>query len=264
MSGLELSTHAIPPTVNGTNGLHAVPGDVREWLSFDDPVEERTWMFDVTFLTSRYTCIYGRGCQGVLTEAAPELEEGCCSYGAHFTDDEDRRRVEAAASRLTARQWQHRAKARRHGLIAKDKNGAVRTRLVAGACIFLNRPGFPGGAGCALHRAALDAGERPMDLKPEVCWQVPLRRIDLTDDLGHVTSTLREWKRRDWDEGGAEFHWWCTEAREAFVGADPVYVSLRDEIVGMIGQEVYDRLAAELANRSAGTPVAPPTVRRRV
>ena len=36
-----------------------------------------------------------------------------------------------------------------------------------------------------------------MALKPEICWQLPLRRLDSTDELGHVTTTLREWKRRN-------------------------------------------------------------------
>ena len=105
------------------------------------------------------------------------------------------------------------------------------TRLVDDACIFLNRPGFAGGAGCALHIAALEAGERPLDWKPNVCWQVPIRLEHSTDENGHVTSRLREWKRRDWGEGGDDFHWWCTESPEAFVGDQPVYRSARDEIV---------------------------------
>ena len=86
------------------------------------------------------------------------------------------------------------------------------TRLVDDACIFLNRPGSPQGAGCALHVAALEAGERPLDWKPNVCWQLPLRLEHSTDENGHVTSRLRDWKRRDWGDGGHEFHWWCTEA----------------------------------------------------
>ena len=57
------------------------PVDRHEWLSFEDPEEDRTWLFDVTFLLSRWTCIFGRGCQGVLTEAAPELVQGCCISG---------------------------------------------------------------------------------------------------------------------------------------------------------------------------------------
>ena len=50
-----------------------------------------------------WTCIFGDGCQGVLTGPAPELVQGCCSYGAHFTDKADRRRVERLAKKLTRR-----------------------------------------------------------------------------------------------------------------------------------------------------------------
>ncbi len=67
------------------------PADAHEWVSFEDPSEERTWLIDVTFLSSSWQCIYGCGCQGVLTAPAPEQMEGCCSYGAHFTDEADAR-----------------------------------------------------------------------------------------------------------------------------------------------------------------------------
>jgi len=133
--------------------------------------------------------------------------------------------------------------------------------MVGDACIFLNRPGFPGGAGCALHRAALDAGERPLDWKPDVCWQVPLRLQEQTDEHGHVTSILREWKRRDWGPGGQEFHWWCTDAPDAFVGHEPVYVTLRDEIVELIGEGVYAQLVGELQRRRPRTPLPHPALR---
>ena len=76
------------------------PEDLHEYVSFDDPDEDRTWVFDLTFLTSNWTCIYGRGCPGVLSAPAPELEEGCCSYGAHFTSKADRARVEAKVERF--------------------------------------------------------------------------------------------------------------------------------------------------------------------
>ena len=62
------------------------PADAHEWVSFEDPAEEREWRFDVTFLLSHWGCLYGCGCQGVLTAPAPEMAQGCCSYGAHFTD----------------------------------------------------------------------------------------------------------------------------------------------------------------------------------
>jgi hypothetical protein len=234
-------------------------------MSFEDPDEDRTWLFDVTFLTSRWTCIYGCGCQGVLTAPAPEREEGCCSYGAHLTGAADAARVKAAAATLTDAQWEHRAVAHaRGGPLTRNRAGETVTRMVGGACIFLNRPGFPGGTGCALHRAALERGVAPLELKPDVCWQLPLRREDAEADDGHVTSTIRQWDRRHWGAGGAEFAWWCTEAPDAFVGSEPVYLSLAAELSALVGEQPYRMLCKYLAGAAAVTQRLPhPAVRRR-
>jgi hypothetical protein len=177
--------------------------DQHEWYSFEDPNEDRTWLFDVTFLLSNWTCIWGAGCQGVLTGPAEELNQGCCSYGAHLRDDADYKRVKRYAKRLKPEQWQFHEVAKKKGSFAiLQKNGDWRTRSSA-TRIFLNRPGFAGGEGCALHGAASTAGERFIDWKPEVCWQLPIRQVDSTDESGHVTSTVREWKRRDGARAGS-------------------------------------------------------------
>lgn len=239
------------------------PEDLHEFVSFDDPEEQRTWVFDITFLTSSWHCIFGTGCPGVLDEARPELVQGCCSFGAHFADEDDRAHVEAMAERMTAEQWQHKKVAERRGGPTKvTPGGDIVSRLVDDACIFLNRPGFPAGAGCALHQAAVAAGERFMDWKPEVCWQVPLRRVDDEDAYGWVTSTLREWKRRDWGEGGFEFHWWCTAEDGAFDGHRPVYVEMRDEIVEMTSRWAYGAFVDHVEARGTTTVLPHPAVRR--
>ncbi len=244
--------------------MTSVPPDAHEWISFDDERRDRTWLFDVTFLESNWTCIFGRGCQGVLTEPTPELAQGCCSYGAHFSSEKDRRRVEKAATRLSDDQWQFRAKGRR-GTTRVKRNGEIVTRLVQGACIFLNRPGFARGPGCALHVLAMDNDESYIPLKPEVCWQLPLRREEAVDDAGHVTTTITQWDRSHWGAGGSDFHWWCTEAPEAFIGRQRVADSMADELVAMVGRPVYDRLMAYLDERGArprATRLAHPVVRR--
>jgi hypothetical protein len=102
-----------------------------------------------------------------------------------------------------------------------------------------------------------------LDWKPDVCWQLPLRIDEHTDDNGHTTFTLREWKRRDWGEGGAEFHWWCTDDSLAFRDPQLVYTTLRDEICEMVGTEMYDRLVAYLGTRSSRSLLPHPAVRRR-
>jgi hypothetical protein len=233
----------------------------REWVSFDHDGD--TYLFDASFLTSNWQCIFGEGCKGVLDHDATELGQGCCSHGAHFADGPDRTRVRKHAARLTADQWQLRDEAgRAGGPFERADGGGWSTRTHDGACIFLNRPDFARGAGCALHVGALEAGESFLDWKPEVCWQLPLRLSHQVDEVEHTTYTLREWKRRDWGEGGAEFHWWCTESPEAFVGRDPVVVTLREEIVALVGDEVYELLLDQLRSRPAVTWVPHPAVRR--
>lgn len=234
---------------------------VRHYISFHHDGAE--WMFDLSFLTSSWTCIFGNGCQGVLTGPSPELGHGCCSYGAHFTDEGDLQRVAEATSRLTDDHWQFRQEALRRGGPFKRQGEATVSRLVDGACIFLNRVGSPQGHGCALHIGALDAGERPLDWKPEVCWQLPLRMTYHEDENQRATHTLRSWDRPDWGDGGAEFHWWCTEDVDAFVGHQPVYLEMRDEIIAMVGPIRYQMLVDHIESQGASTPVPSPSLKKR-
>ena len=237
------------------------PLKAHEWISFEADHEYRTFVFDVTFLESNWTCIFNNGCQGVLDGDANELAQGCCSYGAHFVDEKDVKRVVKAAKRLTDDQWQFKSKGK-NGVIKTDKNGESTTRLVKDACIFLNRPDFHRGPGCALHLLAMDNNESYLPLKPEVCWQLPLRREDEVDALGHIRTTIRQWDRADWSKGGETFHWWCTESPEAFCGSERVVDSLREELIALVGQAAYDTLLAYLNSRRS-TPVPHPAVRRR-
>jgi hypothetical protein len=238
----------------------------REWVSFEDPDEERRWQIDVTFLLSRWQCIFGNGCQGVHEEKAPELIQGCCSYGAHFSDKKDRDAVVKMARALDDDEWEFAKVGRKKGIYAKagkDDDGVMewRTRLVDDSCIFLNRSDFAAGPGCALHLHAMNTGHHHSDLKPEVCWQLPLRRLDEDQDDGTVVSTLTEFGRTGWGEGGEDFAWWCTEAPEAFTGAEAVYVSMQAELRKMLGKRLYSSVVEYLDERAedrAAPPVAHP------
>ncbi|MEZ5204009.1 MAG: hypothetical protein R2701_06425 [Acidimicrobiales bacterium] len=140
----------------------AKPEDVHEWVSFADPDEDRTWIFDVTFLTSNWSCIFGRGCKGVLTEDFSDAVQGCCSYGAHVTGSDDVAHIEATAGRLTASQWQFRDVGMAEGIFQLNDDGETTTLLHDDACVFLNRPGFDGdGLGCAFHHLAEAEGSLP-------------------------------------------------------------------------------------------------------
>ncbi len=231
----------------------------REWVEFADPADEEHWVrADLTWLCSRWTCIFGRGCQGVIEGRA---DEGCCSHGAFFSDKADEKRVRGFAEQLTSVDWQHAAEGRtkngKLAIVEKDNVGEDadrrRTRVVDGACIFLNRPGFASGAGCALHSLALRTGRHPLETKPEVCWQLPIRRaqdwVDRPDGTRMLVSTLSEFDRRGWGEGGHDLHWWCTSSPDAHVGGEPLYVSYAPELTELVGPKAYTELARFCAQR---------------
>lgn len=202
-----------------------------------DPVDGTRWRIEVGFLTSSWTCLWGQGCQGILDEPAEHLLQGCCSVGAEMLDDEEAMLVAALGATLEPERFQHHAEASEHGVFSDGTR--TNTRVVDGACIFFNRPGFAGGVGCALHLAAVDAGEPVLDWKPEVCWQLPLR-VDREGDR----ATLRRWTRADWGSDGETMHWCCTEPpsqpdqADAYVGDRPVLDSLAEEIEALVGSEV--------------------------
>jgi len=209
-----------------------------------EPVEidggRTIWRFDADFLTSRWTCIWGRGCLGILDEPTPELQQGCCSIGAELDGAEEAMTVSAYAATLPPAVWQF------HDAVDADDvfSDATRTntKVVDGACIFLNRPGFAGGPGCALHLAALAADEAPIDWKPSVCSQLPIR-VDWTSlPDGREAATVRRWSRADWGPEGETMAWCCTEGEAAYVGDRPVIDSLAAELASIVGDEVMVEL----------------------
>lgn len=113
------------------------------------------------------------------------------------------------------------------------------TRVVDGACIFLNRPGFSGGHGCALHHEAVANDESPIDYKPSVCWQLPIK-IDRDGEVG--SATLRRWRRSDWGSDGESMAFCCTEGHEAFSGHEMVIDSLAEELGALLGSELVERI----------------------
>lgn len=231
------------------NTAMPVPDHTSNHEEFTDPVDGTRWRIDMDFARSNWQCIWGDGCEGILEQRAAELNQGCCSVGAHLVDDEEARLIGALGLMLDPARFQHHAAAEAGGVLADGPQAA--TRVVDGACIFFNKPGFSGGVGCALHLAAEDEGESAMDWKPSICWQAPLK-VDVDAD---GVKTLRPWRRSDWGPG-EQLAWCCTEANQgpdtgpsAYVGDEPVAETLHDELVGMLGPEV----AVELRSRVGGT-----------
>lgn len=236
-------------------------------MSFVDDDGE-SWLFDLSYFRSNWMCIFGNGCAGI--EATPDVEghRGCCSYGAHFADDADMVRVMEVAMTLPAAVWQHHDERPEltgergdidvmiNALTTVDDDGDRVTKVVDGACVFQNRPGSSTGPGCAIHFAAEASEVNPLEWKPEVCWQLPVRVEHHLDDNDQSTHIVRQWTRADWGEAGDDLGWWCSEAPEAYVGDTSVAVYLRAEVAALAGAEIADALIAHV--NGGGTVVQLP------
>jgi hypothetical protein len=225
----------------------------REWVTLIDPDDDhRRYTFDISFLLSDYTCVYGRGCQGIT--GRPVL--GCCSHGAYLNEDDDQAALdELVREHLTPETMQFHRSAIRKGIFTVDDEGDTHTRVVEGGCIFANREGFAAGEGCALHHLAVSRGEDGMTYKPTVCWQVPLHRT-VDEKIGSdgrpiEVHSIAAFERGDWGEGGSDFKWWCFDDDTAFVAEAPLYRTMERELRMMVGDLVYDELATYLDERRA-------------
>lgn len=243
--------------------LPETPLDIaRTWVEFVDPAEPgQRFRCDLTWLTSDYRCIFGAGCRGI---AADRPDDGCCTLGAHFTDADDLARVGAVVRALGPTEWQLREAAGAHDDVDPVRDGwweeadgepgaepELKTRLVDGACILLNRAGFAGGAGCALHQYAVARGLPPHTVKPDVCWQLPLRRayrdVVLPDETAYLEVTIGEYDRRGWGPGGHDLDWYCTGSALAHTGTAPLYLGSEPELRELMGDAAYAVLADHAA-----------------
>jgi hypothetical protein len=217
----------------------------RAYAEFVDPEDaDQVFRCDLTWLTSRWTCIFGGGCQGIY-RGRPN--DGCCTLGAHFSDADDEARVKGYVKQLTKDDWQFRKEGRKGGWVETDDDGDRKTRVFEGACIFLNRPGFDGPLGCALHGLALRTGVHFVETKPDVCWQLPIRRtfreVERPDGTSYTEVGIGEYDRRGWGPGGHDLDWYCTGNTEAHIGVEAVFESSKVELQTLMGEKAYEVLA---------------------
>jgi len=231
-------------------------------VEFVNPADaDEVMRCDLTWLTSSWTCIFGGGCAGIY-RTAPDV--GCCTLGAHFADEDDEQRVAAYVDRLDATLWQLRpdGEVTADDWIEKDEDGDRKTKVAVvdgqQACVFHNRPGFAGGTGCALHLLALREGLEPLQTKPDVCWQLPIRRtfrdVERPDGTTYLEVTIGEYDRRGWGPGGHDLDWYCSGNTEAHVSPEPVFLTNAAELTELMGRAAYDELVrhceAHLRSRS--------------
>ena len=196
----------------------------RAFVEFVDPAdEEQVFRCDLTWLTSSYICIFGQGCQGIYDDA-PDV--GCCTLGAHFADKDDEKRVAAYVAQLTTEHWQFHPQrpVRDDDWIETDEDGERKTSTLESTAVGVHLPQphrLPAGAGCALHALALEQGRNPLETKPDVCWQLPIRRtfrnVERQDGTTYTEVSIGEYDRRGWGPGGHDLDWYCSGNTEAHV-----------------------------------------------
>ena len=235
----------------------------RAWIEFADPADtDQVFRCDLTWLTSSYTCIFGQGCQGIYADA-PDV--GCCTLGAHFADADDEQRVAAYVAQLTPADWQFHPQRDPIGndWVDTDDEGERKTLTIEydgqQACVFHNRTDFAAGAGCALHVLALRQGRQHVETKPDVCWQLPIRRqfraVERQDGTEYTEVSIGEYDRRGWGPGGHDLDWYCSGNTEAHVAPEPVFVTHEAELTELMGPAGYTELVrhceAHVRSRSA-------------
>ncbi len=103
----------------------------REWVEFIDPDNaEHLIAADMTWLLSHWTCVFGTpACQGII---AGRPDDGCCSHGAFFSDEEDVARLHESVKLLRPGDWQFMKQGLgKRGYIEEDEfdgEPALRTR----------------------------------------------------------------------------------------------------------------------------------------
>ena len=135
---------------------HDVPDDLHEWVSFEDPHEDRTWVFDVTFLTSPWTCIYGRGLPGRPHRAGRPSSSRGAAATAPTSPTRTTQATMLAARRAPAPRRSGSSTtsgSRTAGPTKTNKAGEIGPASSTAPASSSTGPGFAGGAGCALHTA---------------------------------------------------------------------------------------------------------------
>ena len=120
------------------------------------------------------------------------------------------------------------------------------TRLVDDACIFLNRPGFAGGAGCAFHIAALEPRRRPHDAQARgvlaaarCAGRTRSTTTRATSPRSSASGTAGTGARAAASSTGG-----APRRPRRSSGTKPVYEEMEAELTKMVGPKAYDRFVA--------------------
>lgn len=260
-----------------------------DWLEVvippEDPEDgaEYTIRVHLTWLMSNWQCVFGNGCPGMFPKNSSTYKDdaGCCTDSFYFNNHDEIDFVATQMARLTDDDWDkdRRAYVEKHGYVKTLKKGKTVTdedgeealegwsakgKVFEGACVFQNRnDGSAGKPGCAFHWLAQRTGESHTEVMPHVCWQLPIR-FGETEDGSNVYE-LRPWDTAQWFPDEYEFndnsmshHWWCIDVPDAYVGSDPVYKTLEEELTKTLGERDWSFVKAAIDERLALGNTYPP------
>ena len=206
-------------------------------MTEDAPVEivdgNTVWRFDTEFLTSNWTCLFGRGCKGILDHDATELDQGCCSLGAHFGDgpagEAEAMTVSAYASMLDPAHFQYHHVAMADG--AGDPTGdpideSPATRAPTGSSgtphdrtpvSSTARASSSTGPASTVARGARCISRRSMRATRPPSGSRRSAGSSRSESTGRRSTTRQNRRpcadgaRRDWGDHGRTMAWCCTE-----------------------------------------------------
>ena len=97
-------------------------------------------------------------------------------------------------------------------------------------------------------------GRNIIGSKPEVCWQVPFSREDAYEERSDgeeiLRTTIGEYDRRGWGNGGEDFDWYCSADPSCHIAEEPLWKSQKTELIALLGEECYEILATHCEARA--------------
>ena len=110
-------------------------------------------------------------------------------------------------------EWQYHADGARLAGWTEKEDGAARPGSSTAPASSSTGPVSRGelAARCTSRRSCT---AEPHTLKPDVCWQLPIRRtyrtVERPDETSYLEVTIAEYDRRGWGPGGHDLDWYCT------------------------------------------------------
>ena len=217
----------------------------RAWVEFVNPADESEVMrCDLTWLTSRYTCIFGQGCHGIYKTVAGRR----LLHPRRALRRQGRREAGGGVRRPARRDAlaaQARGQAAHPGLDRQGRRGRAedpgRRGRRPGGVHLPQPPGLPPRCRLCAARAGLRPGARTRSRPSPTCAGscrsgAPSAPSSARTARRYTEVSIQEYDRRGWGPGGHDLDWYCSGNTEAHVAPEPLYLTSATELVALMGR----------------------------